>query len=104
MGPLLKCCAHAIHQSNFFLLTIGAFSSPLFLSRTTVGQDLRGRLWASVTWHRNWEYINARRHPEGGYHLMVKHWNEMVNIEAVDGGRRLVRSNEATVWEFVKVY
>ena len=35
---------------------------------------------------------------------MVKHWNEMVNIEAVDGGRRLVRSSEATVWEFVKVY
>ena len=75
-----------------------------FSRQRTVGQDIWGRLWASVRKHRNWEYLNARRHPEGGYHLMVKHWNEMVNIEAVDGGARLVRSDNATIWEFVKIY
>ena len=47
------------------------FRSPV--SGTYMGHDKRGRIWAQYSHHESHESFCVRRHPEGGYVILVKH-------------------------------
>lgn len=84
------------------------------VSGTFLGHDSRGGIIAERKHHRDWEYLCFRRHPSGGYTILVKHrdsyWKGSVLGKAALGredGRSLVETEEeggGAQWEFEEVY
>lgn len=52
-----------------------------------------------------WELMQPRRHPDGGYQLLLPHWwYAMMMITTMGDGRKLARTRHGTtLWEFEKV-
>jgi hypothetical protein len=74
-----------------------------------LGHDMLGRLCCGAKKHQAWENFCARLRPEGGYVLLMSHWEKLwpLGVKEVDGGKVLekVQSsvNDGAVWDFVKV-
>lgn len=75
-----------------------------------LGHDARGRLHCSADRHQGWENFCVRLRPEGGYVLLMTHFERLwhVGIKVENGVERLGKmgdgGNKGTVFEFVKVW
>jgi hypothetical protein len=83
------------------------FQNPV--SGRYLGHDAQGKLIASAGRHQGWENFCVRLRPEGGYVLLMTHFERLwpvgmklergvENLAKVEGG-----STDGIVWEFVKV-
>jgi hypothetical protein len=65
--------------------------------------NLKNNLNANASRCLNWEYILPRKHPKGGYQLLMPTWNglQVVNINE-EGNGLVLRPHGATTWDFVK--
>ncbi|KAE8452416.1 hypothetical protein EG329_000318 [Mollisiaceae sp. DMI_Dod_QoI] len=74
-----------------------------------LGHDSRGRLCCAGERHQGWENFCVRLRPEGGYVLLMTHWERLWPVGTVveQGVRKLAKIGEGSsggiVWEFVKV-
>ncbi|KAK3305968.1 uncharacterized protein B0T15DRAFT_215208 [Chaetomium strumarium] len=72
-----------------------------------MGHNARGKILATAKHHKAWEYFCARRHPAGGYVLLVTTHGRGWKLEKVaidqDGNGLVPKDHESAVWEFVKV-
>ncbi|PQE04474.1 major facilitator superfamily transporter multidrug resistance protein [Rutstroemia sp. NJR-2017a BVV2] len=81
-----------------------------------LGHNIHGNIICSVTHHDGWERFTARLRPEGGYYLMMTHWDRLWKVgfkggnlakiaEGEEGGfvNTGEREGEVIVWEFVKI-
>jgi len=74
-----------------------------------LGHDDKGKLRCSVNRHQGWENFCARLRPEGGYILLMTHFERMwhVGIKVEHGVEKLAKigdgGSDGIVWEFVKV-
>lgn len=74
-----------------------------------LGHDRSGILRCSADQHNGWEHFYARPRPEGGYILLMKHWEKLyhVGVKVEHGVERLGKIGEGgsdgLVWEFSKV-
>ncbi|KAM0262136.1 hypothetical protein ACHAQJ_001878 [Trichoderma viride] len=59
---------------------------------------------ASAVYLQGWEYFTPRRHPKGGYQLLMPYHQTLREVAVYDEGQRLVgRQHGTTLWEFVTV-
>jgi hypothetical protein len=83
------------------------FQNPV--SGRFLGHDARGVLCCSAGRHQGWENFCVRVRPEGGYVLLMTHFERLwqVAIKVEQGVEKLVKSenggSDGIVWEFVKV-
>jgi hypothetical protein len=83
------------------------FQNPV--SGRFLGHDIKGRLCCSGERHQGWENFCVRMRPEGGYVLLMTHferlWHVGINLE--QGVEKLAKigngGSDGIVWEFVKV-
>ena len=74
-----------------------------------LGHDIKGTLCCSAERHQGWENFCVRMRPEGGYVLLMTHFERLwhVGIKAGQGVEKLAKiengGSDAIVWEFVKV-
>ncbi|KAK0643544.1 hypothetical protein B0T16DRAFT_459680 [Cercophora newfieldiana] len=71
-----------------------------------LGRNWPGEVVAEADHHKWWEFLCARRHPEGGYVLLIVNCvaHAMEKIGVADDGRSLaLRKGEPARWEFIKV-
>ena len=87
----------------------GWFSFRNDISGRFLGYDLKERLCCSAEQYQGKEYFCARIRPEGGYVLLMTHFERLwhVGIKAGQGVEKLAKiengGSDAIVWEFVKV-
>jgi len=75
-----------------------------YASGAYIGHDGKGNFHAKVFHHKGHEFFCARRHPDGGYLLLMRHGNKLWKMDIKEGGNELVETeNKGTLWEFVKV-
>jgi hypothetical protein len=75
-----------------------------YVSGTYIGHDGKGNFYAKVGHHEGHEFFCARRHPDGGYLLLMMHGMKFWKMDIGEDGNKLVETeNEGTAWEFVKV-
>lgn len=73
------------------------------VSGTYLGHDQKGNFYAKVQHHEPHEYFCARRHPRGGYILLMRHGNDLQKMAIGEDGESLVETKgEGTAWEFFK--
>ena len=73
-------------------------------TRMVMGHNGRGWFHAKVTHHRAHEWFQARRHPDGGYLLLVKHRDYLWRMDVAEDGKGLLEKPEGGKrWEFVAV-
>ncbi|KAI1076903.1 hypothetical protein F5B20DRAFT_554196 [Whalleya microplaca] len=78
------------------------FRSPV--SGTYMGHNGRGGFVAAVKHHKSYEYFCTRRHPDGGYLLLMKHGDDLWKMDVGEEGHDLIETKgDGTVWDFVKV-
>lgn len=72
-----------------------------------LGHDKKGRLSCSGERHQGWENFCARGRPEGGYVLLMTHWERLwqVGMCIEQGVEKLEKTggSDGVVWEFIKV-
>jgi hypothetical protein len=74
-----------------------------------LGHDINGRLCCSARRHQGWENFCVRMRPEGGYVLLMTHYERLwyVGINLEQGVERLAKigngESHGIVWEFVRV-
>jgi hypothetical protein len=74
-----------------------------------LGHDIDGRLRCSAKQHQGWENFCVRMTPEGGYALLMTHWERLwhVGIIVEQGVEKLAKvgggRSAGLIWEFVKV-
>jgi hypothetical protein len=79
------------------------------VSGRSLGHDAAGRLCCSAERHQGWENFCARLRPDGGYVLLMTHYERLwqVGTKVVNGVDMLakmdLRQPDGIVWEFVKV-
>jgi len=79
------------------------------VSGTFLGHDVRGRLCCKATQHQGWENFCVRMRPEGGYILLMTHYERLwqVGIKVEQGVSRLAKIGEGgpdvIIWEFIEV-
>jgi hypothetical protein len=84
-----------------------AFQNPV--SGTFLGHDLGGRLCCVAVRPQGWENFCVRLRPEGGYILLMTHYDKLwqVGTKLEQGRRRLAKVENGKIdgitWEFVKV-
>ncbi len=70
---------------------------------------MQGRLCCLASRHQGWENFCVRMTPEGGYVLLMTHFERLwhVGIKVEQGVEKLAKIGDGgsagTVWEFVKV-
>ena len=78
-----------------------------FRNRATgmvMGHNGRGVFHAKVTHHKPHEWFQTRRHPEGGYLLLVKHRDYLWRMDVGTDGKGLIERPEGGKrWQFVRV-
>jgi hypothetical protein len=83
------------------------FRNPI--SSRFLGHDKDGKLCCAAVRHQGWENFCVRMTPEGGYILLMTHFERLwnVGIKMERGAERLAKVGEgrsnAIEWEFVKV-
>ncbi|KAK6591851.1 hypothetical protein H4I96_12128 [Botrytis cinerea] len=77
------------------------------ISGTYIGHDGSGNFYAQATLHKNWESFCVRKHPNGGYLLLTRHWSKLWKMDikkSSDGLDELIETETGgTTWEFAKV-
>ncbi|KAL8786511.1 MAG: hypothetical protein Q9213_002738 [Squamulea squamosa] len=75
-----------------------------------LGHDAKGILCCSAERHRWWEFFCPRMRPDGGYVLLMTHYERLwhVGIKAEQGVEKLAKiedggSDRIVLWEFAKV-
>ena len=74
-----------------------------------LGHDIKGRLRCSAEWHRGWENFCVRMTPEGGYVLLMTHFEKLwhVGIIVEQGVEKLAKFGDGRsagiVWDFIEV-
>jgi hypothetical protein len=71
-----------------------------------LGHDNGGRLRCTADRHQEWEKFCVRMTPEGGFVLLMTHWERLwqVGITVDRGVEKLAKIGDAgIVWEFVKI-
>jgi hypothetical protein len=74
-----------------------------------LGYDKSGTLCCSAKRHEGWEHFHARIRPEGGYDLLMTHWEKVwpVGIKVEQGVKKLAKiedgGQDKIVWGFVKL-
>ena len=74
-----------------------------------LGHDANGRLKCSAERHQGWENFYVRGRPEGGYVLLMQHWDRLwhVGIKVEHGVEKLAKIGDGgaggIAWEFVRV-
>ncbi|USP74128.1 hypothetical protein yc1106_01402 [Curvularia clavata] len=77
-----------------------------------LGYDKEGWLRCAVKWHQDWEYICARKRPDGGYIPLVLVEMQLLPLgvrieETKDGAEDKVKirnwDSEGIVWDFIEV-
>ncbi|KAM7197298.1 hypothetical protein V8F33_005726 [Rhypophila sp. PSN 637] len=67
-------------------------------------EDDRDVVAASTMRHGEWEYCCVRRHPRGGYLLMMRGYNtQLLKVEIGLSSNLVLREDGGALWEFVKV-
>lgn len=63
------------------------------------------KLHSATFQHEAWELMTVRKHPEGGYELLMPHWwHTLKKVCVVEGSNDVVlRQHITTLWQFVKV-
>lgn len=83
------------------------FQNPV--SASYLGYNKFGMLCCTATRHQEWENFCVRAKPNGGYVLLMTHWEKLlqVGVKPERGVERLAKvdnsDSDGTVWEFVKV-
>lgn len=78
------------------------FRNPV--SGTYMGHDTLGSFLAVVNHHKTHEYFCARRHPEGGYLLLMRQGDELRKMAIGEDGHALVMTTgEGARWDFEKI-
>jgi hypothetical protein len=83
------------------------FQNPV--SGKFLGYNKHGTLGCSATRHQEWENFCVRAKPNGGYILLMTHWERLwqIGVKNLEGVERVVKVEngelDGTVWEFVKV-
>ncbi|KAI1399695.1 hypothetical protein F4819DRAFT_464137 [Hypoxylon fuscum] len=87
-----------INSNNYF-----GFQNPK--SGQYMGHDGNYGLRASAADVLPWERFTLKRHPDGGYQLLVPHWWHSLRVvtTAEDGRSLVTRPHGTTLWEFVRV-
>ncbi|KAI2616949.1 hypothetical protein GGS26DRAFT_577733 [Hypomontagnella submonticulosa] len=79
----------------------------MYMGYNTKGnRDTRGDYVAEVKHHKSCEYFCARKHPDGGCHLLSYHQGQekLWKVTIGKDGHKLVRTmDEGTLWEFIRV-
>lgn len=74
-----------------------------------LGHDILGRLCCVAEHHAGWENFHARIRPDGGYDLLMTHWERLwpIGIKGESGVKKLAKMEDGgpdkIVWGFVKV-
>jgi hypothetical protein len=74
-----------------------------------LGHDSRGNLCCSAGEQKGWENFCVRLHPEGGYVLLMTHFERLWHVGSkVERGVEMLAKtgdggNDGIIWEFVKV-
>jgi hypothetical protein len=83
------------------------FRSPV--SGGFLGHDRHGSLCCTASSHQAWENFCVRMRPEGGYVLLMTHWERLwhVGLKEEQGVEKLAKcgdgGSDGMVWEFIKV-
>ena len=83
------------------------FQNPV--SGRFLGHDVKGRLCCSATRHQGWENFSVRMRPEGGYVLLMTHFERLwhVGTKVDQGVEQLAKiwdgASDGIIWEFIKV-
>ena len=86
-------------QSNGWI----GFKSPV--SGKYLGYDGAGNLVARADKHHAWEHFCPRQHPQGGYVLFMRNWNDLwpVGMKSEEENK-LARLKDSEIrWEFTRV-
>ncbi|KAL7817906.1 hypothetical protein V8C44DRAFT_207825 [Trichoderma aethiopicum] len=69
-----------------------------------IGHGNDGWMHSTAKNHRGWELITVRRHPEGGYELLMPYWSHTLKkVRVFDGSKTVVLKRYGTTrWQFVK--
>lgn len=68
-----------------------------------IGHDSKGNFIATVNHHQTHEYFCARKHPDGGYVLLMRHGDTMMKMAIAGDEKTLVETkHEGTRWEFIR--
>lgn len=73
-----------------------------------LGHDKQGRLSCFAAKHQLWEWFCVRAAPEGGYVLLLTHYERLWYVGSLEESgvnklRKAERRENAIVWEFVKL-
>ena len=72
-----------------------------------LGHDRSGKLCCVAPQHHGWEHFCVRHKPEGGYSLLMRHWDKLwqVGIAEEEGVEKLakIEDSKGLTWEFSKV-
>lgn len=70
-----------------------------------MGHNDNNKLHSGAFHHEAWELMTVRKHPEGGYELLMPHWwHTLKKVGVVEGSDDVVlRQHISTAWQFVKV-
>ena len=72
-----------------------------------LGHDKNGRLCCLVGRHQGWENFCARGRPEGGYVLLMTHYEKLWQVgSCMERGEEKLEKTEGSdgiVWDFVRV-
>ena len=83
------------------------FQNPV--SGRFLGHDAKGRLCCSAARHQGWENFSVRMRPEGGYVLLMTHFERLwhVGITVDQEMEKLTKigdgGSDGIVWDFIKV-
>ncbi|KAL7930753.1 hypothetical protein V8C35DRAFT_312131 [Trichoderma chlorosporum] len=70
-----------------------------------MGHNNADKMHSATFQHEAWELMTVRKHPEGGYELLMPHWWHTLKKLCVLAGSDdvVLRQHVATLWQFVKV-
>ncbi|KAK4062960.1 hypothetical protein Trihar35433_8755 [Trichoderma harzianum] len=70
-----------------------------------MGHNNQEKLHSATFQHEAWEFMTVRKHPDGGYELLMPHWwHTLKKVCVLPGSDDVVlRQHVTTLWQFVKV-
>ncbi|KAM0262930.1 hypothetical protein ACHAQJ_001523 [Trichoderma viride] len=70
-----------------------------------IGHNNADLLHSATFQHEAWEFITVRKHPEGGYEILMPHWwHTLKKLCVLEGSDNVVlRQHVTTLWQFVKI-
>ncbi|RFU78027.1 hypothetical protein TARUN_4183 [Trichoderma arundinaceum] len=72
------------------------------VSGTYLGHNGQQKIVAIAPHHKSHEYFMAERHEEGGYILLMRHGDELLQVAVSKDGNSLVEQKEGTAWDFIE--